>query len=187
MMMRRRRRPVLRTAAMVGGGAALYHAGKKTQAGADHEQEQDAAIDQMAEAPAPPPPPAPVAAPAASGISEDAIAKLKELGQLHDQGVLTDEEFAAQKTRSWAEPRPRQEMKCTMDEFGPVQILVVGFDGTTFKGEILPELQRLKEQGIIRLVDMVAVAKDQDGEIFGVELSDLSQDSARSSARSPGP
>ena len=62
-----------------------------------------------------------------------------------------------------------------MDEFGPVQILVVGFDGTTFKGEILPEFQRLKELDIIRLVDMVVVSKDQDGEILGVELSDLSE------------
>jgi uncharacterized membrane protein len=63
-----------------------------------------------------------------------------------------------------------------MDEFGPVQVLVVGFDGTTFKGEIMPELQRLKELDIIRLVDMVVVSKDTDGEIFGVELSDLSDD-----------
>ena len=63
-----------------------------------------------------------------------------------------------------------------MDEFGPVQVLVVGFDGTTFKGEIMPEFQRLKELDIIRLVDMVVVSKDQDGEIFGVELSDLSDE-----------
>jgi len=63
-----------------------------------------------------------------------------------------------------------------MDEFGPVQVLVVGFDGTTFKGEIMPEFQRLKELDIIRLVDMVVVSKDTDGEIFGVELSDLSDD-----------
>ena len=63
-----------------------------------------------------------------------------------------------------------------MEEFGPVQVLVVGFDGTTFKGEILPEFQRLKELDIIRLVDMVVVSKDQDGEILGVELSDLSEE-----------
>ena len=63
-----------------------------------------------------------------------------------------------------------------MEEFGPVQVLVVGFDGTTFKGEILPEFQRLKELDIVRLVDMVVVSKDQDGEIFGVELSDLSDE-----------
>jgi Short C-terminal domain len=98
-MMRRRRRPLLRGAAMVGGGAALYHAGKKSQAGADHEYEQDAAIQEMAQAPAPPAPAAPAmpAAPAAGGISDDAIAKLKELGQLHDEGILTDAEFDAQK------------------------------------------------------------------------------------------
>jgi putative oligomerization/nucleic acid binding protein len=95
-MMRRRRRPLLRGAAMVGGGAALYHAGKKSQAGADHEYEQDAAIQEMAQAPAPAAPAMP-AAPAAGGISEDSIAKLKELGQLHDQGILTDAEFEAQK------------------------------------------------------------------------------------------
>jgi uncharacterized membrane protein len=63
-----------------------------------------------------------------------------------------------------------------MEEYGPVQILVIGFEGTTFNGEILPELQRLKEHGIIRLVDLVVVAKDSEGEIVAVELSDLSPD-----------
>jgi hypothetical protein len=82
---------------MVGGGAALYHAGKKSQAGTDHEYAQDEAIQDMAQAPAPPPPPAPPAPPAASGITDDAIARLKELGALHDEGVLTDAEFDAQK------------------------------------------------------------------------------------------
>jgi uncharacterized membrane protein len=61
-----------------------------------------------------------------------------------------------------------------MDEFGPVQIMVVGFDGPSFNGEILPELQRLKELDIIRVVDLVVVAKDDDGEITSVEISDLS-------------
>jgi uncharacterized membrane protein len=63
-----------------------------------------------------------------------------------------------------------------MDEFGPVQIMVVGFQGASFNGEILPELQRLKDHDIIRVVDMVVVAKDDDGEIEAVELSDLSDD-----------
>jgi len=61
-----------------------------------------------------------------------------------------------------------------MEEFGPVQILVVGFEGTTFTGEIMPELERLKELGLIRLIDLVVVAKDEDDEITAVELSDLS-------------
>jgi uncharacterized membrane protein len=61
----------------------------------------------------------------------------------------------------------------TMQEFGPVQILVVGFQGTEFTGEIMGELKRLKEHDIIRLIDLVVVAKDTDGEIVGVETSDL--------------
>jgi len=65
-----------------------------------------------------------------------------------------------------------------MEEFGPVQILVVGFEGTSFNGEILPELKRLREQDIIRLVDLVVVSKDTDGEITGVEMSDLSDEEA---------
>jgi uncharacterized membrane protein len=61
-----------------------------------------------------------------------------------------------------------------MEEFGPVQILVVGFDNTEFTGEVLDELRRLKELDIIRLIDMVVVAKDEDGEIVEVQMSDLS-------------
>jgi uncharacterized membrane protein len=63
-----------------------------------------------------------------------------------------------------------------MEEFGPVQVLVVGFEGSEFNGEILPELERLKEQDIIRLIDLVVVAKDVEGEILGVELSDLTSE-----------
>jgi|SRR5436853_1584808 len=63
-----------------------------------------------------------------------------------------------------------------VEEFGPVQILVVGFDNVEFTGEILGELRRLKEQDIIRLVDLVVVAKDSDGEVAGVELSDLTSE-----------
>jgi uncharacterized membrane protein len=63
-----------------------------------------------------------------------------------------------------------------MDEFGPVQIMVVGFDGTSFNGEILPELQRLKELDIVRVIDLVVVAKDQNDDIVSVEISDLSDD-----------
>ena len=39
--------------------------------------------------------------------------------------------------------------------FGPVQMLVLEFDRTRFDGAILPELERLKEQGIIRIVDLL--------------------------------
>ena len=61
-------------------------------------------------------------------------------------------------------------------EFGPVQMLVVGFAHGKFEGEILAELKRLREQDIIRLVDLLFVNKDDDGEITTVELTDLSQE-----------
>jgi hypothetical protein len=38
-------------------------------------------------------------APAPGGMSPEAIEELKQIAQLHDQGVLTDEEFAAQKAK----------------------------------------------------------------------------------------
>jgi uncharacterized membrane protein len=61
-------------------------------------------------------------------------------------------------------------------EFGPVQALVIGFEDGKFSGEILAELRRLREHDIVRLVDLLFVAKDQDGEIEAVEHSDLSGD-----------
>jgi len=83
-------------AAMVGGTA--YYAGKKVQEGREDDAYRDARIDQLEaqqmqqQAP-------PAAAPAAGGMSDDTIEQLKQLGQLHEQGVLTDEEFAAQKQK----------------------------------------------------------------------------------------
>jgi Short C-terminal domain len=88
-----RRRPLLRAAA-VGGGA--YALGKRN-ARAQDEREQTAygqGWDQSAAAA-----PAPAAAPRSVGITAEDTERLQELGRLHDQGVLTDEEFAAQKSR----------------------------------------------------------------------------------------
>jgi uncharacterized membrane protein len=61
---------------------------------------------------------------------------------------------------------------------GPVQMLVVGFEGPEFKGEILEELTRLKDEDIIRLIDLVVVKKDDEGNIETLHTSDLSQDEA---------
>jgi uncharacterized membrane protein len=63
-------------------------------------------------------------------------------------------------------------------EFGPVQMLVVGFEHGRFEGEILAELKRLREHDIIRLVDLLFVTKGEDGEIVSAEISDLSPDEA---------
>jgi len=63
--------------------------------------------------------------------------------------------------------------------FGPVQLLVLEFDHPKFKGEIMPELDRLKEAGIIRLIDLLVVMKQDDGEIVAVQTSDLTTDEAQ--------
>jgi Short C-terminal domain len=94
-----RRRPVLRAAA-IGGGA--YVAGKRRQESLGREQGQEQRLAELEarQAPPPAPPAAPAqAAPAAGGMAPNVIEQLKELGQLHEQGVLTDEEFAQQKAR----------------------------------------------------------------------------------------
>jgi hypothetical protein len=87
-MLMRRRRPLMR-AAMVGGVA--YHAGKKVQQGREEDAETDARLSELEAQQG--------GAPAAGGISDDTIEQLGKLGQLHEQGVLTDDEFAAQKQK----------------------------------------------------------------------------------------
>jgi uncharacterized membrane protein len=57
---------------------------------------------------------------------------------------------------------------------GPVQLIVLGFNGPEFKGEILAELDRLKANDIVRVIDAMAVYKDPDGEVVILERSDLS-------------
>jgi uncharacterized membrane protein len=61
--------------------------------------------------------------------------------------------------------------------FGPLQMLVLGFDEPNFTGEILPELKRLGDEGMIRLVDLLVVTKN-NGEIQTVQVSDLTEEEA---------
>jgi uncharacterized membrane protein len=61
---------------------------------------------------------------------------------------------------------------------GPVQMLVVGFAGDNFSGEIRDELERLKEHDIVRLIDLLLVKKNDDGEIEVLQTSDLDQNEA---------
>lgn len=91
-----RRRPLLR-AAVVGGAA--YHAGKRVQEGRDADAERDARMDELEQQQAMQQAPPPAAAPAAGGITDDAIAQIQKLGELKEQGLITDEEFDAQKRK----------------------------------------------------------------------------------------
>ena len=57
--------------------------------------------------------------------------------------------------------------------FGPLQLVVVGFESPTLDGSVLGELATIREQGFIRLVDVLAVHKDEAGDVWSLELSDL--------------
>ena len=61
---------------------------------------------------------------------------------------------------------------------GPVQLIVLGFEHPEFHGEIIAELERLRESDTVRVIDALAVHKDADGEIEVAHLSNLSKDEA---------
>jgi hypothetical protein len=63
----------------------------------------------------------------------------------------------------------------SLDELGPVDYLVVEFPAghQNFKGEGADELVRLHDAGIIRIMDILILAKDADGTVDAMELSDL--------------
>ncbi|MFL5930732.1 MAG: hypothetical protein ACJ75P_05690 [Gaiellaceae bacterium] len=65
-----------------------------------------------------------------------------------------------------------------MEDIGPIQMLCVAFDGNRFKGEILPELDRLKQERIIRIIDLLLVRKDEEGRVMVMTSSDLDWDEA---------
>jgi uncharacterized membrane protein len=59
---------------------------------------------------------------------------------------------------------------------GPLDYLVVGFPGNQFKGEIAPAINEARQKGIIRLVDLVFILKDQTGGTVIMELTDMPED-----------
>ena len=62
--------------------------------------------------------------------------------------------------------------------FGPVQLLVLSFDGDQFDGSILRELESLGDRDIVRLVDLLFVRKDEQGELEAFQVSDLDVEQA---------
>jgi len=61
---------------------------------------------------------------------------------------------------------------------GPVQLIVLGFEHPDFHGEIIAELDRLRQSDTVRVIDALAVHKDADGAVEVARLSNLSQDEA---------
>ena len=58
---------------------------------------------------------------------------------------------------------------------GPVQLIVLGFSHPNFHGEVIAELERLHENGMVRVIDSIAVYKDADGDLEVEHLSNLTE------------
>jgi hypothetical protein len=56
-------------------------------------------------------------------------------------------------------------------DVGSVEYAVIAFPGNQFKGEIIPAIRELVDNGIVRVLDIAFVMKDENGEVEAVELS----------------
>ena len=56
---------------------------------------------------------------------------------------------------------------------GPTQYIVIGFEGNHFSGEIMPEIKRLKDNNLIRILDVLVVQRDDVGDLMSFEMADL--------------
>jgi uncharacterized membrane protein len=63
-------------------------------------------------------------------------------------------------------------------EMGPIDYLLVEWPGRQPNGEVAPHLIDLVDRGLIRILDLAFVAKDEDGSVAGLELADLGDGAA---------
>lgn len=61
---------------------------------------------------------------------------------------------------------------------GPVQLLVIGFEHPDFRGKIRAELERLQQSDAVRLIDVLFLRKDADGNVERIHHSDLREEQA---------
>jgi uncharacterized membrane protein len=61
---------------------------------------------------------------------------------------------------------------------GPVQLIVLGFSEPDFQGEVIAELDKLRESDTIKVIDALGVHKDAEGKVEVVHLSNLTVDEA---------
>jgi hypothetical protein len=56
---------------------------------------------------------------------------------------------------------------------GPVEYIIVGFPGNKFTGDIAPELIALVESGTVRVLDLIYIGKDDNGDVLAFEIDEL--------------
>ncbi|NOR77736.1 MAG: hypothetical protein GQ523_04775 [Methanophagales archaeon] len=62
-----------------------------------------------------------------------------------------------------------------MKTIGPLQLTVIGFDSSSVTSEIVEKLRAVRENGSIRVIDLLFVAKDEGGRITTMETTDLTK------------
>jgi uncharacterized protein YuzE len=60
-----------------------------------------------------------------------------------------------------------------LDEMGPIDYVLIEWPGRQPTGEAVPHLVDLVDRGIIRLLDLAFITKDEDGNVAGVEISEI--------------
>jgi uncharacterized membrane protein len=63
-------------------------------------------------------------------------------------------------------------------EVGPVDVYIIGFPGNKFSGKIAPAIKELVDDGIIRVLDLLFVMKDEEGVVTTLAIEDLDQEGA---------
>jgi uncharacterized membrane protein len=61
----------------------------------------------------------------------------------------------------------------------PVELAVLAFPGSKFNGEIVPAIAELVDAGIVRILDLALVTKEEDGSVSSLEITDLDSEVAR--------
>jgi Family of unknown function (DUF6325) len=63
-------------------------------------------------------------------------------------------------------------------EIGPIDYVLIEWRGRQPNGEAMPHLVDLVDRGVIRILDVAFIAKDEDGSVAGIELADLGEGAA---------
>jgi hypothetical protein len=63
---------------------------------------------------------------------------------------------------------------------GPIDVVIIGFPGNKFSGQIAPALMELVDSGTIRVIDLLFVMKDADGVVLTIDAADLDPDTGPS-------
>ena len=61
---------------------------------------------------------------------------------------------------------------------GPVEYIAIAFPGNKFSGAIVPAIKELQDSGTIRVLDLVIISKDAEGNVAAIEMSEASPEEA---------